>query len=92
VATADVPVGGAVVAGRAPVVVSQPTAGDFHAFSSTCTHNGCTVGWNAAEALIACPCHGSRFSPVDGSVVNGPAPVALPAVAITVHDGYVYPA
>lgn len=46
--------------------------GSLQAVSLTCTHMGCTVGWNAAETSWDCPCHGSRFSP-DGTVLNGPA-------------------
>jgi cytochrome b6-f complex iron-sulfur subunit len=48
----------------------------FHAISSVCTHLGCIVAHNEGEGF-ACPCHGSRFS-VDGTVVGGPAPAALP--------------
>jgi len=32
-----------------------------------------------------CPCHGSRFSITNGSVVNGPAPSPLPPVGIKVQ-------
>jgi nitrite reductase/ring-hydroxylating ferredoxin subunit len=33
---------------------------------------------------IVCACHGSRFSAVDGSVLNGPASSSLPAESISV--------
>jgi Rieske Fe-S protein len=82
VSTADVPVGGGTVVG--PVVVTQPVAGQFKAFSSTCTHQGCTVG-GVANGLITCPCHGSVFSAADGSVRNGPATFPLPAKTVTVN-------
>jgi Rieske Fe-S protein len=85
VATAEVPEGGGVILSDAEVVVTQPTAGDFKAFSAICTHQGCTVG-DVAGGVIVCPCHGSQFSVEDGSVTAGPAPSPLPEVAITV-DG-----
>jgi nitrite reductase/ring-hydroxylating ferredoxin subunit len=33
---------------------------------------------------IVCACHGSRFSAIDGSVLNGPASSSLPAESISV--------
>lgn len=36
----------------------------------TCTHMGCTLGWNSAEKTWDCPCHGGRFSP-DGTLLEG---------------------
>jgi Rieske Fe-S protein len=75
--------GGAIFADR-QVVVTQPTAGQFKAFSSTCTHEGCTVS-QVSDGTINCPCHGSRFSATDGSVVRGPAESPLPAKNIQVE-------
>jgi cytochrome b6-f complex iron-sulfur subunit len=69
--------------GKAIAVV----AGDeVKAFSSVCTHNGCTVVWDAAEQSLNCPCHGSRFDPADGSPTTGPARTPLTAVAVTVDE------
>ena len=83
--TADVPVGGCFVVAASKVVVTQPTEGDFKAFSAICTHQGCPVE-SSTEGDIPCPCHGSRFSLEDGSALSGPATAALEAVEITV-DG-----
>jgi nitrite reductase/ring-hydroxylating ferredoxin subunit len=46
--------------------------GTMHVRSAICTHMGCEVKWNQAEATWDCPCHGSRFHS-DGSVLAGPA-------------------
>jgi Rieske Fe-S protein len=65
------------------VVVTQPTPGDFKGFSAVCTHMQCTVD-QVADGTIDCPCHGSKFSVKDGSVVSGPAPSPLPSQTIKV--------
>jgi Rieske Fe-S protein len=38
-----------------------------------------------SDGAINCPCHGSRFSITDGSVVNGPALQPLAKKAVTVN-------
>jgi Rieske Fe-S protein len=81
---ADVPVGGCFVVSGAKVVVTQPTEGDFKAFTAVCTHQGCLVE-TSTEGDIPCPCHSSKFSLEDGSPVSGPATAALAAVEITVN-------
>jgi Rieske Fe-S protein len=81
--TSDIPVGGGKIFDAQKVVVTQPAAGQFKAFSAICTHMGCTVG-SVSGGLIKCPCHGSEYSIQDGSVKGGPAPKALPAKQVTV--------
>ncbi|WP_049928017.1 FAD-dependent oxidoreductase [Halopiger goleimassiliensis] len=58
--------------GSHPVAVARDEDGEVHAVSAVCSHMGCLVEWNDAEASWDCPCHGSRFSP-DGEVLEGPA-------------------
>jgi Rieske Fe-S protein len=84
VPTADVPEGGGVIVTEAKVVVTQPTAGEYKAFSSTCTHQGCQVSQVTEEAIV-CACHNSRFSLTDGAVLGGPATAPLPEVPISVE-------
>lgn len=83
-ATADVPEGGGLVVPDKWVVVTQPTPGDFHAFSAICPHQGCTVGRVTAERIY-CPCHGSQFSATTGDVLKGPATSGLEVVPIQVE-------
>ena len=82
--TADIPVGGGLVVSAERVVVTQPTAGEFKAFTSICTHQGCEVS-RVESGVISCPCHGSQYSAADGSVSRGPAPAPLAEVAVTVE-------
>jgi Rieske Fe-S protein len=84
--TSEIPVGGGKVFSAEKVVVTQPTAGEFKAFSAVCTHMQCLVD-KVASGTIDCPCHGSEFSVKNGSVVSGPAPSPLPAQAIKVTGG-----
>ncbi|WP_255192317.1 FAD-dependent oxidoreductase [Natronobeatus ordinarius] len=63
--------------GTTPVAVARDDEGTLHAVSAVCTHMGCLVEWNDAEASWDCPCHGSRFSP-EGNALEGPATEDLP--------------
>ena len=64
-------------------MVTQPTAGEFKAFSSICTHQNCPV--TEVTDTINCNCHGSRFAITDGSVINPPATQALAAKQVSVE-------
>lgn len=79
--TAEVPVGGGKIIDGKNIVITQPASGTFKAFTAVCTHQGCIVN-SIANGTIDCPCHGSRFSIKDGSVVNGPATSPLAGVGI----------
>jgi len=83
VKAADIPVGSGKVFSDAQTVITQPKAKEFKAFSSICTHQGCQV--DAVTTTINCPCHGSKYSITDGSVVNPPAPKPLPKKTIKVE-------
>ena len=79
----EVPVGGGKIIKAEKVVVTQPTEGQFKAFSAVCTHQGCVVAEIKGED-INCTCHGSKFSIADGSVVTGPATKPLEELKVTV--------
>ncbi len=88
--TSDVPVGGGTIFADEKVVVTQPSEGDFKAFTAVCTHQQCLLS-QVADGTIQCRCHGSEFSIEDGSNVQGPSGseagsvAALAEVGITVE-------
>lgn len=83
VAASKVPVDGGFIDSSAKVVVTQPSAGEYKAFTAVCTHAGCTVS-TVANNVIQCPCHGSQYSAKDGSVIQGPATAPLTSVSVKV--------
>lgn len=84
-ATSEVPVGGGVILADQKIVVTQPTAGEFKAFTAVCTHEGNTVT-SVEDSTIKCSFHGSSYSAETGEVEGGPAPSALEEIPIKV-DG-----
>ncbi|MGH9523439.1 MAG: ubiquinol-cytochrome c reductase iron-sulfur subunit [Terriglobales bacterium] len=56
-------------------IINSPQG--YYSLQATCTHLGCLTAWKPELGLIACPCHGSKFSR-DGTKVAGPAPRPLP--------------
>ena len=56
------------------IVANTPSG--YVALDSTCTHQGCTIGYSSTANNFPCPCHGSIYS-VSGGVLNGPTTVAL---------------
>jgi Rieske Fe-S protein len=88
-ATSQVPDGGGKIIDGKNIVITQPQSGSFRAFTAICTHEGCIVN-NVSNGTINCPCHGSKFSIKDGSVVNGPAPSPLAAIAIKVEGTSIF--
>jgi Rieske Fe-S protein len=83
----QIPDGGGVI--KSGVVLTR-TGDAVTAFSSTCTHLGCTVS-KVSDGKIFCPCHGSVFNASTGAVEQGPATKPLPPVSVTVTNGEVYP-
>ena len=70
VATTQVPVGSAVIVGD--VIIAQPTAGNFVAYSTTCPHQGNKIT-QVDDGTVTCTAHNSVFDIADGAVLDGPA-------------------
>jgi thiosulfate dehydrogenase [quinone] large subunit len=68
-----------------PGVIVRLADGTFVAFDAVCTHAGCTVDWDAAARVLACPCHGATFDPANrAAVLGGPTDQPLPVLPIVV--------
>ncbi|MBI3450099.1 MAG: Rieske (2Fe-2S) protein [Acidobacteria bacterium] len=76
---------GSVVTDEDHRVIVARRADGFRALSSICTHLGCITRYQPDAGVIACPCHGSRFS-LDGEVIGGPAPRPLHWLEMSVSD------
>jgi len=86
---ADVPAGGGIVVKDANVVITREGT-QVHAFSATCTHQGCMVS-SVSNGSISCPCHGSLFDASTGRPTRGPATQPLAPVQVTVRAGEIIP-
>jgi Rieske Fe-S protein len=64
------------VVDRQVVFLVKTGATEVTALSSTCTHLGCRVSWNADDQTLKCPCHGGVFDR-SGAVKAGPPPKPL---------------
>ncbi len=56
-------------------VVRQPGSRELTAFTATCPHAGCFVGFNAGDDKFVCPCHGATYR-FDGTRIGGDQSVA----------------
>ncbi len=64
------------------IIIANTGNNVFIALDSTCTHQGCTIAYNAAANNFPCPCHGSVYS-TTGSVITGPAPLPVQSYQVT---------
>ena len=71
------------------VIVIRTAAGNvaasFVALSLICTHQQCTVNYDAGANGFKCPCHGSEYS-ISGAVTMGPAPSSLRKYTVAVSN------
>jgi len=62
--------------GQDPVIVVRVEEADIRAFSATCTHLDCIVGYRKDKKRIWCNCHNGQFN-LQGHNVAGPPPKPL---------------
>lgn len=68
-----------------PGVLVRLADGSIVAFDAVCTHAGCTVEFDRADALLICPCHGATFDPAhDAAVLGGPTETPLSTLPIVI--------
>ena len=62
--------------GAEPVILVRVAEADFRAFSATCTHLECIVGYKKDRERIWCNCHNGQYD-LTGRNVAGPPPRPL---------------
>jgi cytochrome b6-f complex iron-sulfur subunit len=67
------------------VLVFLNRDGKLGALDARCTHEGCTVQYNANDEVVWCACHNALFD-VDGRVLSGPPPKPLPQYHVDRND------
>ena len=74
---------------NSPRVIVGHDADGLYAYSSVCTHRGCTVPAPGASGVSTCPCHRAQYDR-NGAVLRGPATLPLQHYAVEVCAGNVY--
>jgi Rieske Fe-S protein len=73
-----------------PCVLVRLSAGEFVAFSQTCTHLSCAVIPRPAEGSFYCPCHEGRFDLRTGAPTAGPPRRPLTRVVLDINGRDIY--
>jgi nitrite reductase/ring-hydroxylating ferredoxin subunit len=92
-ATKNVPVGSAktFTVKSSSILITQPRAGVFRAFTNTCTHQGAQLGsQKITSGRVMCKQHGATFDASTGAVLGGPAPKALTRYTASSSGSYIY--
>ena len=71
--------------GRIPVILIKTDAGEFRAFSGTCTHLDCIVQYRSDVKQIWCACH-NGFYDLKGRNVSGPPPRPLEEFSVELQN------
>ena len=83
---AEVPLGGSrdIIVNGTPGIVINRSGKGLVAFSRICTHLGCLVQYDRENMRLVCPCHAGTFD-LEGNVLGGPPPKALPKLPLRVE-------
>jgi arsenite oxidase small subunit len=74
----------------APAVGGVGPNQEIVAYSTLCTHKGCTVAFKPERKMLICPCHWSTFDPAKaGILVIGQASQHLPQIELRIDSGLV---
>lgn len=71
--------------GADPVILVRTADAKFYAYSATCTHLDCIVGYQKEHSRIWCNCHGGGYD-LTGRNVIGPPPKPLTAYKVNVVE------
>ena len=71
------------------VFVTRTDDEKLRVLSSTCTHLGCGVRWDAQQEKFLCPCHGGAYD-AQGTVVAGPPPKPLKPLETRFEAGVLF--
>ena len=75
--------------GVSPFFVIRTGAEQVIALSAVCTHVRCILDYDHERRGLICPCHDGRFD-LNGNVVSGPPPRALPTYEVSTRAGEVF--
>lgn len=71
--------------GSIPAIVVRTAAGDYRAFTATCTHLACTVQYRDDLQHIWCACHNGHYD-LNGKNIAGPPPRPLDVFQVNVRN------
>lgn len=70
-----------------PGVVIHLSGQTYVAYDATCTHQGCTVGYDPTTQALICPCHGAAYDPSNnGAVLAGPTNLPLTSLPLRIDN------
>ncbi len=70
--------------GNQPGILIRTSAGEWKAFSATCTHLDCIVQYQPDQKIIWCACHNGQYS-LTGQNIGGPPPRPLEEFTVNVQ-------